>query len=136
MLTDMREPDWPGSGATVASLRELNQLVAACFFVDVGDEHNNNLMVANVQSEGPIISELRTSLDVKVTNRGTASAATIEVKLLVGEGLPAVETIDRLAAGESTVVRFYPTFGCNPSQEGTHRSAPRSLSQRVRVTLK
>ncbi|HEY2411181.1 MAG TPA: BatA domain-containing protein [Pirellulaceae bacterium] len=136
VLTDMREPDWPGSGATVASLRDLSELVEACFLVDVGDEHDANLMVAKVQSDAPIVSDLRAALDVTVTNRGTANSTNIAVTLFVGDGLPAAETIEQLAAGESTVVRFYPTFTCEQLQGGPHNNAPRFVSQRVRVALK
>jgi hypothetical protein len=136
VLTDLREPDWPENGAAVASLRELSELVEACLFVDVGDEHDANLLIEKVQSGGAILSDVRTAFDVTVTNRGTTNAGKIEVKLFVDNGLPAAETIERLAAGESTVVRFYPIFSCEPPQAGRGRNAPRTAPQRVQVALK
>jgi hypothetical protein len=143
VFTDLRQVDWQQSGnrpdeaATVFSgLKQLSQQVQGCFLIDTGDQRDGNLTVTRAEAEGPIVSDVAAAIDVSVKNQGSASVERVAVKLLVEKGLPRVETIERLAPGETSMVRFYATFAGEAAGKVVEKASRHTESRRVRVELK
>src|SRR5262249_55036893 len=124
VLTDLRQHDWPAgeergevgskeAQSAVEGMRKLSDRVQACYLIDAGNEQIGNLMVTGIQADGPIVSGVRSALDVTVMNQGSSAVRNVGVKLIVEDGLPAQESIERLSPGELAAVRFYSTFTCD-----------------------
>jgi hypothetical protein len=114
VLTDLRGRDWKEADAAeeapVKVLGRLSKLVQGCFVIDVGDSEDRNLAISEVRPEGTLVQGVASRFDVGVTNHGTTDARDLRVKFSAGEALPVETTIDRLAPGETTSVRFNFTF--------------------------
>lgn len=140
VLTDLRARDWAGreraSPSPAASgdegplhhLVRLAKPLQGCFLIDAGDEENRNLTIAEIRPEGTLVQGVQSSFDVAVTNQGTTVASDVRVKFSAGEALPVESTIDRLAPGETTSVRFNFTFsGEEQADEAAHHLPPRQV---------
>jgi hypothetical protein len=138
VLTDLRRRDWKESEAAaeapVKVLGRLSKLVQGCFVIDVGDNEDRNLTITEIRPEGTLVQGVASRFDVGVTNHGTGDARDLRVKFSAGDALPVETTIDRLAPGESTSVRFNFTF--SGEEEATAEESRNTLPPRqVKVEL-
>src|SRR5207244_1791054 len=141
IFTDLRQRDWESrnaispspSGATSAEglLQRLTRLakpLQGCFLIDAADDDDRNLTIAEISPEGTLVQGVQSAFDVAVMNQGTTAASDVRLKFSAGEALPLEATIDRLAAGETTSVRFNFTFsGDDQSDEVARSLAPRQV---------
>lgn len=146
LFTDLQRTDWQarearGEGGSsidaVAGLRKLSERAQECYVIDVRSERqtDGNLSVTKIQAEGPLVSGVRAALDVTVKNQGSASVGKLAATLTVEDGLPAVEVIEGLKAGESKTVRFQPTFFLQPEDAKGAKALAKSEPRRVSVEL-
>lgn len=146
LVTDLRRIDWQTSEShggsdgdsslnAATNLRKLSERVQQCYLVDAGSNESGNLTVTQIQAEGPLASGVRAALDVTVKNRGTAPAGKLTIKLTVEDGLPTLETINGLKPGDSSTVRFHPTFFIEGATASDEKSSAKSEPRRVRVDL-
>jgi hypothetical protein len=145
VFSDMRREDWQalvkGDGKSEAAadllgpLGRIRQLVQGCNVVDAGHEEQGNLTIVEVRADGPVVTGVSAGLDVTVKNQGMADAADVRVKLSVANGLPAVERIERLKAGDSTTVRFPVMFNLAEVASGSEQAVQQVDWREVRVGL-
>jgi hypothetical protein len=117
VLTDLRRRDWKEADAATESpvkvLGRLSKLVQGCFVIDTADDEDRNLTITEIRPEGTLVEGVASRFDVGVTNHGTSDARDLRVKFSAGDALPVETTIDRLAPGENTSVRFNFTFSAD-----------------------
>ncbi|QDU96455.1 BatA domain-containing protein [Lignipirellula cremea] len=112
LLSDMRRRDWrlddPQDDNPPALLKRLADTVSACLVIDVGsaDDPAANLAVAAIAPEDTLIGGVATQFQVTVANPSDTEARDVAVELSVGEGLPMVRTIDRIAPGAMATEPF------------------------------
>lgn len=147
VFTDMCKNDWqkPDQGhggvseqaaeGAIDSLHNLAKRVQGCFVIDVGNENEGNLAVTQVQTDKAMVSGVRTPIDAIVRNFGTSAVNNIKVKLIVEDGLPTGQMIDRLSARESTTVRFYSTLLCEQESERDELVIRPPQPRKIRVEL-
>jgi hypothetical protein len=68
-----------------------------------------------------------TAFDVAVANPSSSAASDVRVKFSVGDALPSITTIDRLASRETSSVRFHFTFGPDEADTAENNPAPRQV---------
>jgi hypothetical protein len=140
-LTDLREHDWthesgPSDSAAKSSrqgegpvqhLVRLGRQLQACYLIDVGDDEDRNLTIAEVRPEGTLVVGVQSPFDVQVKNQGSTEARDVMVKFSAGDALPIEAQIERLAAGESATVRFNFTFAGGEQEEESRAPPPRQV---------
>src|SRR4029079_5150168 len=120
---DLRQRDWGAASAgagdrksadqeesPLARLVRLSKQLQGCFLIDAGDDEDRNLTISEIRPEGTLVQGVQSAFDVAVTNHGSTAAGDVRVKFGAGEALPVEATIERLAPGETTTVRFNFTF--------------------------
>lgn len=137
ILSDLRKRDWKETEANpeapVKVLARLSKLVQGCFVIDVAEDEDRNLTITEIRPEGTLVQGVTCRFDVGVANHGTTAASDIRVKFSAGDSLPLESTIERLAPGESSSVRFNFTFSAD---EETDDPAKKTLPPRqVKVEL-
>ena len=136
VLSDLRRRDWKeGDANPEAPLKILGRvakLVQGCFLIDAGEDEDRNLTVSEIRPEGTLVQGVQSRFDVAVTNNGTTAASDIRVKLSAGDSLPVETTIDQLAPGQTTSVRFNFTFSGDEEAESAERPLP---PRQVKVEL-
>jgi hypothetical protein len=111
----------------------LSKACRVAFVIDAGDEEDRNLTITEIRPEGTLVQGVASRFDVGVKNHGSGDARDLRVKFSAGDALPVETTIDRLAPGESTSVRFNFTFS---GEEESPEEARRALAAgRVKVEL-
>jgi hypothetical protein len=137
IVTDLRRRDWRESEVNPESpvkvLARLSKLAQACFVIDVADDEDRNLAITAIQPEGTLVQGVTSRFDVGVTNHGRAAASDLRVKFSAGGALALESTIDRLAPGETTSVRFNFTFAADEESDDPTRLA--LAPRQVRVEL-
>jgi hypothetical protein len=137
ILSDLRKRDWKETDANpeapVKVLARLSKLVQGCFVIDVAEDEDRNLTITEIRPEGTLVQGVTSRFDVGLANYGTTAASDIRIKFSAGDALPLESTIERLAPGESSSVRFNFTFAAD---EETDDPAKKSLPPRqVKVEL-
>jgi hypothetical protein len=145
-FTDLRQRDWlqseagdeppakgaRASGGPIHRLSQLAKNVQGCFLIDAADDDDRNLTIAEIRPERGIVEGVQSAFDVAVMNQGSTPASDVRVKFSADDALPVEAMIERLAAGETTSVRFNFTFmNDERPDEATRTLAPR----RVKVEL-
>jgi len=137
ILSDLRKRDWKETDANpeapVKVLARLSKLVQSTFVIDVAEDEDRNLTVTEIRPEGTLVQGVTSRFDCSVTNHGTTAASDIRVKFSAGDALPLESTIERLAPGETSSVRFNFTFAAD---EAADDPANKTLAPRqVKVEL-
>lgn len=136
VFTDLRERDWNAGASDTESaaalLANVSKLTQGCFVIDAGDEDDRNLTITEIRPEGTLVQAVQAAFDVLVANQGQAAADNVRVKFGAEGALPIETTIDRLAAGETTSVRFNFTFTGEDQPEDAARMLP---PRRLKVEL-
>lgn len=137
VFSDLRQRDWKsrasdaaneGSEAMVQRLARLARHVQSCYVIDVGDDEDRNLTIAEIRAEGTLVQGVASAFDVSVLNQGSSAASDVRVKFSVGDALPMEATIDRLVPGETSSVRFNFTFSGDEQLDEAARSiTPRQV---------
>jgi Aerotolerance regulator N-terminal/von Willebrand factor type A domain/CARDB len=134
LLTDLRVPDWgpAGESGPLESLAQLSKKAQGCYLIDVGDNDDRNLTIAEIRPEATLLQGVASAFDVVVKNQGSAPARDVRVNFSIEGALPLVATIDQLAAGETTSVQFHTIVIGGQSDDDV---ASRLPPQRVQVEL-
>jgi CARDB protein len=136
IFTDLRRRDWKenddNSQAPAKVVSRLSKLTQRCYVIDVADDDDLNLTITDLRAEGTLVQGVQSALDVTVANQGTSDARDVRVKFSAGESLPIETTIERLAAGQASSVRFNFTFSGDEQADDPARLLP---PRQVKVEL-
>ncbi len=138
IISDLRQHDWRASDETAESpakmMTRISKLATASYVVDVGDNEDRNLAIADVKPEGTLVEGVSSRFDVSVANHGSTEAKDIRVKFIAGEALPLQNEIERIGAGETVSTSF--SFAFTGDEELDAMAAPGMLSPRkVRIEV-
>lgn len=139
IISDLRRRDWKETDANpespVKSLARLSKLVQGCFVIDVGEDDDRNLTIAEVRPEGMLVEGVTSRFDVSVTNHGATDVHDLRVKLSAGDALPVENTIDRLPAGDTVSTRFNFTFAGEEETSGADDARHSLTPRQVKIEL-
>lgn len=116
VMSDQRLQDWSDGSAgedpeaPAGRVREISQLTAGTFLVDLSVSNENNLAVVDVRQERQLVAGSVSRLEVDIKNWGNQPARDVEVEFRVGQGQPQLETIPEVGAGETKTVAFQHIF--------------------------
>ncbi|MFT7515360.1 MAG: hypothetical protein ACI9QL_004592, partial [Candidatus Omnitrophota bacterium] len=110
LLTDQRLKDWPageGESPVVKSLKDISELAAGVFMVDLAGDETANLSVASVTPQDKtLIAGVPTRFDVAIRNHGDLPVKQVKVRFSAADALALEETLDVVKPNETNTVSF------------------------------
>jgi hypothetical protein len=125
ILTDLREQDWQLDDSIEDDNHPANVLhrvakeASGCFLVDVGNDEQSNLVIADVRPEDTLVAGVASRFEVAVANTGDEAVKDVRVRFIAGDSIPLEEELAKIDAGKTEVVQFNFTFSAEDFTEGT-----------------
>jgi hypothetical protein len=138
VVSDLRQQDWRASDEAQESpaklMQQISKVASATYVVDVGDNEDRNLSIAEVKPEGTLVEGVSSRFDVAIANHGSTEARDVRVKFIAGESLPLQNEIERIAPGETVSTSF--SFAFTADDEVDAGAGPNALApRRVRIEV-